>query len=343
MTFRLALLVACAAGHTGAAAAAPRLVTMLGVHGFNASGQLTTVGTVDLAKATIAWSPLFIVADQSALSSFTAAFALAADGTTPTYVIPTGSEFEAGKYGYLTVSATTGETLHRVTASDAWDVPFFEAVRGSASTLVALGEGGTHPLSALSVDSVTGAVRVIDTGDDLEFISAFPPGVSTFVSAAGANGTLVFIDAAISRNNSNTIVAFDVATGRVVANTSVYAGLIQSVAGYTQPDGTPGLVALLLPNDRTAPASIVLLDALAPAWAPRTLFEFAVGTTPMMATAGIVGTTLIAIAQDASSNLLVVADLEVLPPPGTMLKVSVRPVDITSVTAYGVGSIGGVA
>ena len=130
------------------AAAALPLLYLMGVRGFNASGQLTVILTINATSGHVSESPVFVV--RSPFDGCGAAFD-AGDGTAarpPVYYVPDGSPMEpAPLYEFLTVSVH-GEITRRAKASGgvppggAWDWPF---VAYDARSQLGYGIGSLRP------------------------------------------------------------------------------------------------------------------------------------------------------------------------------------------------------
>ena len=179
------------------ALALPSLLTIFGVHGFAASKQLVTCGTIAAATGALDWGALF--ATPSMFDSNVASFAADVGGA-PAYLIPTGAPEGGGPYELIT-ARLNGSVVRTVTVADAdrYNLPFAEHLQLAAEpgALVALGEGFEHNLSVLAIDAETGKVEVLDAGDDLGFIMGFPPGVSGRINPGtpkgGAGGLFLFV------------------------------------------------------------------------------------------------------------------------------------------------------
>ena len=129
-------------------AAALPLLYLMGVRGFNASGQLTVILSINASSGAVEESPVFVV--RSPFDSCGAAFD-AGDGTgarPPRYYVPDGSPMEpAPLYEFLTVSVR-GEVTHRAKATGgtppggSWDWPF---VAFDARSQLGYGIGSLRP------------------------------------------------------------------------------------------------------------------------------------------------------------------------------------------------------
>jgi len=327
-----------------AAGAAGLALYLMGVRGFNASGQLTTILAINATTGAVALSPDFVV--RSPFDGCGAAFddGGAARARPPRFYVPDGSPMEpAPLYEYLTVS-TSGEVVHRAKAhggvppGGSWDFPF---VAFDSSTQLGYGIGSLRPppgpdgnTSLVSFDPASGLQAVVDGSADLQLFGEEPFCVAGSSPQLGARGSFHAVNGIIQKTEAQQLVTVDVATGRRTGALEYPTGMIMALAGHAS-----GVFCGLEPNGSGA-STLVRVDPLAKAWGkPEVLLTLGAGWTfsqGVMAVAG--GNTLAIVAQQdgESRTQLIVGDVSVEPP------VFAAPVDIDlSCCPWGVGALGG--
>ena len=338
------------------AAAALPLLYLIGVRGFNESGQLTTVIAVNATTGAVRLSPLFVVKSPFAGCNIAFDPGDAASKREALFYIPDGSPMEpAPEYAFLSVS-TRGEVVRRVKAhggtppGGSWDWPF---VSWDAANQRGLGVGSLRPppgpegnTSLVAFDPVTGEQTVVDGSADLQFVGEEPFCVSGADAQLGASGSFFFANGIIDKQTRQQVVTVDVASGRVANAVEVDGALVMSVAGYTGagaasvafvglepytggPDGAAAAAA--------AASTIVRIDPLAKAWKPETVLTLAAGWSPSQGAMAVAGDTLFVLTQvdGEGRSQLVVGDLSRDPP------AFAAPVDVDlSCCPWGVGALG---
>jgi hypothetical protein len=331
--------------NSAAAAAASALIYLVGVRGFNASGQLTTILTVNSSTGHVKESPLFVV--RSPFDGCGAAFDAGggAAGAPPAYYIPDGSPMEpAPLYEYLTVDMS-GAITHRakahggVPAGGSWDFPF---VAFDAASRLGYGVGSLRPppgpegnTSLVSFDPVSGLQTVVDGSSDLQFFAEEPFCVAGVSPTLGARGSFHAVNGVIQKTEAQQLVTVDVASGRRTGKLEYATGMIMSLAGHAS-----GVFCGLEPDSGGA-STLVLVDPLAKAWgAPKALLTLGDGWAFSQGLMGLAGADTLAVFAQRNGegrSQLIVGDVSVDPP------AFAAPVDVDlSCCPWGVGAVGGV-
>ena len=330
-----------------AAAAAAGMLYLMGVRGFNASGQLTTIIAINATTGAVRLSPDFVV--RSPFDGCGAAFdaGSGAAGRAPQYYVPDGSPMEpAADYEFLTVS-TAGEVLRRAKAhggtppGGSWDWPF---VAYDAATQRGYGIGSLRPppgpegnTSLVEFDPATGLQAVVDGSADLQFFAEEPFCVAGASPALGARGSIHAVNGVIQKAEAQQLVTVDVAFGRRAGLLEYPTGMIMALAGHAS-----GVFCGLEPDGGGA-STLVRVDPLAKAWGrPATLLALQPGWTfsqGVMAAVGGGGALAFVTQRNGEArSQLVVGDVSVDPP------VFAAPVDVDlSCCPWGVGALGGAA
>ena len=298
-----------------------------GIIGNDAKGQVTQVAIINVTTAEIAWSEVFHVASTD--SGCNVAFAT--ERGVPVYYVMDGSMMQQPPWHYVyhTV-ATNGTVIRTVNASVNYDSPF---VAWDPTTKVVYGIG-SQPMKTTTdlfqYDPLTGATATEEK--DLKFIQEMPDCVGAN-SGNGRAGYFYFINGVISKQVKQQLITYDAGANNV-ANKLLYKdGLISSIAGYTLPDGSDAVVAILWPDPETnnANCTLVLLNPHSPEWNPTVLYTFT-AQTPIQGVLTMIDSTAY-----AGTHLLFSADISVSPP-----VVSFKPIN-DSHAFFGVWSFGGVS
>ena len=318
-------------------------VFMIGIAGFNASGQLTHVLKVDLKTNTTHKSPVFVV--PSPLAGC-AAFVDASSGG-PSFIIPDGSpEEDPPHYEYLTVSIS-GDVIRRVPAvvdgGKVWDMPMITSFKG-----IGYGLGNLNPppepqgnSSIISWDPVSGVTKVLDGSTDLGFIQEEPFCVGASDATLGAAGTLLFVNGVIKKQVQQQVFAVDVAKGSLAGITLYPSGIIQSVSAWAPAGGNHFAVLGLQSDPSNGAASTIVSIPSDPLrhWNPSTLFELPSGWQPYQGIAAVEQDTLYMLIHNDgmdNSDTLLVGDLHAK----TFYTIPVG--DLLSCCPFGVSGMGAV-
>ena len=327
---------ATAAADTAAAAAAAAPTHRLFGYGLIDGATTFQIAAINVTDASVSWSAPFTV--RSTDQGCNVAFAV--ERGEPVYYVPDGSPLAppGSPYHYHTV-AVNGTVLRTVKASLAYD-PVFVGYDPVAARAFGLGSlppaGSTDPTTDLfSFSPVTGATAT--DAANLTWVQEMPSCVGGGTGAG--DGFFYFVNGIISHTTKQSLVSYDVATGRVDQRRVYDGGLISSIAPWTAPNGTGVVLALLWPQP-AGDAQLVAVSSSAHKWEPTLLHTFTGGETPNQGALTVVGSTAYALMQGrggagAGGDLLMAADLAATP-----VAVTLQPID-DSHAPYGVYALGG--
>ena len=320
----------------------PRLVTIWGVLKSDPPRQRTAVGALNLTSGAIAWSAPFEIPLQLDFRAAAFAPSAAAAGGAPAYIVATGAPGFEAQYG-MQVVLLNGSVAHALRTEPLWDWP---TVAFDARTGLAVGfgfRGDALVPSIATLDPADGSVFVVDSGADLAFVDGFMASECALLPALGANGSFVFVadGGPQAPEESTQLVVVDLARGKVTARALV-DNLIQAVCAWASPeDGTPLVLAVLYVAYGPRLAVLVSVDPTATEWAPTVLYTFRKGLSPTLSGTGIIGSTLVVVAQDEATDGFELVVFDDLARPGPLSPRSL-PLDLSFVPE-GVAGIAGIA